>query len=148
MNDLYKNIKIRREFLKMTQDELAKKLGYKTRSSVNKIELGLSDIPQSKIEAFAKALNTTPGDLMGWDDDDELLKKIGAYRPQHLYKIPVYGRIRAGEPMLATEDVEGYEMFDVENPEEYFALKVTGDSMVNARIMDKDIVLIHKQDNG
>ena len=55
----------------MTQDELAQKVGYTSRSSINKIELGLVDIPQSKIVAIADALNTTPAYLMGWKDNPE-----------------------------------------------------------------------------
>lgn len=62
-------IRMRREELGITQDELARRLGYKSRSSVNKIELGKSDIYQSQIIAFAKALNTTPAYLMGWDEE-------------------------------------------------------------------------------
>lgn len=62
-------IRIRREELGMTQDELARRLGYKSRSSVNKIELGKSDIYQSQIIAFAQALSTTPAYLMGWDEE-------------------------------------------------------------------------------
>lgn len=65
---LYKNIRQRREELGMSQEELAHKLGYKSRSSINKIELGENDIPQSKIEAFAKALDVTPSYLMGWEE--------------------------------------------------------------------------------
>ena len=57
-------IKARREELGMTQDELAKKLGYRSRSTINKIELGINDIGQSKIIAFAKALNTTTSYLL------------------------------------------------------------------------------------
>ncbi len=63
-----KRIRQRREMLGLSQDELAKKLGYKSRSSINKIEKGENDIPQSKILAFAEALNTTPEYLMGWND--------------------------------------------------------------------------------
>lgn len=66
---LYENIKARREELGMTQEELAFKLGYKSRSTINKIELGKSDIPQSKIKAFADVLQTTPSALMGWEDE-------------------------------------------------------------------------------
>lgn len=66
---LYERIKHRREELGMSQDELAKKLGYKSRSTIAKIEKGENDITQSKISAFAKALNTTPSYLMGWDSD-------------------------------------------------------------------------------
>lgn len=63
--ELYNRIKMRREELGLSQVELAKKLGYKSRSSINKIESGENDIPQSKIAAFAKALETTPAYLMG-----------------------------------------------------------------------------------
>lgn len=59
---------MRRLQLDMSQEELAVKLGYKTRSSINKIESGRNDVTQSKIEAFAKALDTTPAYLMGWED--------------------------------------------------------------------------------
>ncbi len=70
MLELYKRIRQRREELGMSQDELAKKLGYKSRSSINKIEKGENDIPQSKIIAFAEALDTTPEYLMGWHNSD------------------------------------------------------------------------------
>lgn len=68
---LYENIKNRRTELKITQDELAEKLGYKGKSMICKIEKGLVDLPQSKIRAFAKALETTPARLMGWDEEKE-----------------------------------------------------------------------------
>ena len=63
--ELYKNIRSRRIALKMTQQELAQKLGYKSTSTIAKIESGENDIPQAKLVAFAEALNTTPADLMG-----------------------------------------------------------------------------------
>lgn len=69
--ELYKRIKQRREELGISQDELAKMLGYKSRSTIAKIEKGENDITQSKIAAFAKALQTTPSYLMGWEDDDK-----------------------------------------------------------------------------
>ncbi len=64
---LYERIKARREELEMSQEELAKILGYKSRSTIAKIEAGENDITQSKIVAFAKALRVEPGYLMGWD---------------------------------------------------------------------------------
>lgn len=75
---IYDRIRIRREALNMTQEELAAKMGYKSRSSVNKIEKGENDIPQSKVVAFAKALDTTPSYLMGWTDDAEDPEKHSA----------------------------------------------------------------------
>ncbi len=59
-------IKQRRLELGLSQDELAKRCGYKSRSSVNKIELA-RDLPLRKIELMAKALDVTPGYLMGWE---------------------------------------------------------------------------------
>lgn len=60
-------IKARREELGLSQDELAHRLGYKSRSSINKIELNQRNLTQSKIKALADALSTTPSYVMGWD---------------------------------------------------------------------------------
>lgn len=89
-------IKERRLELRLTQEELATKLGYKSKSAINKIELGINDISQSKVVRFAEALDTTPADLMGWTyeqepedladltaailQDPQLLAMIGKYR--------------------------------------------------------------------
>ena len=64
-------IKKRREELGYTQEELAEKMGYKSKSTINKIEAGINDITQSKIVAFAKVLKTTPAYLMGWEDEEK-----------------------------------------------------------------------------
>lgn len=61
-------IKYRREQLGLSQDELARRLGYKSRSSINKIENDASGLPQSKIVAIANALQTTPSYIMGWEE--------------------------------------------------------------------------------
>ena len=71
MLDLYKNIKKRREELKITQAQLAELTGYADKTMISKIENGLIDLPQSKIAVMADALRTTPRILMGWEDDDE-----------------------------------------------------------------------------
>lgn len=62
-------IKKRREELGMSQEELALKAGYKSRSSINKIEVDGRGLPQAKIQAIAYALKTTPACLMGWEND-------------------------------------------------------------------------------
>ena len=64
-------IRARREELHLSQDELAKRLGYKSRSSINKIEIGCQNLRQSKIKAIADALDTTPAYIMGWDEFDQ-----------------------------------------------------------------------------
>lgn len=94
--DIGDRIKKRREELGMSQEELAKKVGYKSRSSVNKIEIDGRGLPQNKIVIFAKALETTPAYLMGWEtisDEDignafandnlfEVINNISALSPQ------------------------------------------------------------------
>ena len=71
-------IRNRREELNLSQDELAKRLGYKSRSSINKIELDQRNLTQSKIKAIADALETTPAYIMGWEELDQTvdLKKL------------------------------------------------------------------------
>ncbi len=63
---LCENIRRRRIELNMSQDELAKKLGYSSRTTIAKIEAGKIDIPISKVIAFADALDISPGELTGW----------------------------------------------------------------------------------
>lgn len=63
-------IKEKRVELNLSQDELATKLGYSSRSSINKIELGLQDVPKLKAEAFSRVLGIDIATLMGWDVRD------------------------------------------------------------------------------
>jgi transcriptional regulator with XRE-family HTH domain len=69
MSGIGTRIMKRRKEMKLTQEELAARLGYKAKSTINKIELGINDIPQSKVVKFAEALNTTPAYLMGWQEE-------------------------------------------------------------------------------
>ena len=90
MLELHENIRARRVALNMTQQELAKKLGYKSTSTIAKIESGENDIPQAKIVAFAAALDTTPAELMGLkivtigpdEPDDTVAVKISGGKPE------------------------------------------------------------------
>ena len=76
MATLYDRIRSRRTELGLTVEELAHKMGYKDKSSISKIENGKADIPQSKIAAFADALETTPAYLMGWEEQPAPQKPI------------------------------------------------------------------------
>lgn len=61
-------IKQKRLELNMSQEELAFKCGYKSRSSINKIELA-RDLPLRKVELVAKALEVEPSYIMGWEEE-------------------------------------------------------------------------------
>ena len=83
MANVGKNIAAARKRAGMTQEELAGRVGYKTKSAINKIEQGIRDLPQKKIAAFADALGVTPGHLMGWEDKPaEELQDMGALAAQ------------------------------------------------------------------
>ena len=70
MPEIGKRIRSRREQLGMTQEKLASRLGYKSKTTIAKIENGTNDIVQSKVTEFAKVLDTTPAYLMGWTQLD------------------------------------------------------------------------------
>lgn len=71
METIYERIRRLRQENNMSQDELAKKTGYTSRSTINKIEAGKIDISRAKIKVFADALGVTPAYLMGWEDKSE-----------------------------------------------------------------------------
>lgn len=151
MLDIYQRIKMRREELGLSQEALAKRMGYKSKSSINKIEMGINDIPQSKVLAFARALNTTTAYLMGDDDSREINSIPPGFEPlPKTVKRPLVGSIACGEPITAEQNIEDY----VDVPETMrcdFCLRCKGDSMVEAGIHDGDVVYIHiqpKVENG
>ena len=72
-------IKRRRMELGMSQETLAKKIGYSSRSSINKIELDVQQLRQSKIKAIATALNTTTSYIMGWDEKEPEVAKVDVF---------------------------------------------------------------------
>lgn len=135
-----------------TQAELAELLGYKSRSSINKIEVEGRDIPRSSIIKFAKALDVSPSYLMGWEDESNvsknnqddlevLMQKYDNIKPIKLKRFPLLGEIACGEPIWADEDKESFVMADMDINAD-FCLTAKGDSMINARIYDGDVVFI------
>ena len=60
-------------------------------------------------------------------------------------KVPIIGEIRAGSPIITNETLLGYERAEVDDSEEYFYLKVQGDSMKNIGMVNGSLVLFHKQ---
>ena len=127
----------------MTKVRLAELVGY-DRSMITKIEQGKVDLTQSKISAIAKALQTTTMKLMGDEEGDDTPSNILPLPKTR--KIPLLGTIACGEPILATENVAEYVDMDTDVHAD-FALRCKGDSMINARIFDGDIVYIRKQNS-
>lgn len=140
---LYENIKKLREEKGLSQDALAKLTGYTDRSSITKIEKGQVDLPQSKIELFAKALGTTSEDLVGWSVEEPTSPKRKAIT------INVLGRVAAGIPIEAVENIIDTEEIseDMAKKGTFFGLKIHGNSM-EPRIYEGDVVIVRQQEDA
>lgn len=126
----------------LTQSDVAEKLNT-SKQNIYKYETGIiTNIPLEKIEALAKLLNVSPAELTGWEDNIDY-EKYGI-RTIKTKKFPMLGNIACGEPIYCNEEYETY----VEASEDIkadFCLTAEGDSMINARIFDGDVVFIRQQ---
>lgn len=163
-------LKGRRIQLGLTQLDVAKAVGV-SEATVSRWESGdIANMKRSRIAALANVLKISPAVIMGWKDSpstpidtDELFNLIDAYkkdferindkpnRPSNIIpmpemrRAPLIGTIACGTPVLAQENLDG----EVDIPAEIhadFALRCKGDSMINARIYDGDIVYIRQQE--
>ena len=141
MSDLSTRVRLRREQLGLSQQELARRMGYRSRSSITKLEKGINDLPQSKVEELAQALEITPAALLG----------LGApctcppgFEPlPAMVQVPLIGSIACGTPITAEQNIECY----IGVPAAWhadFALTCHGDSMAPT-ICNGDIVCIRCQ---
>lgn len=143
-------IKYLRRSRHMSQQELADAVGFRTASAVNKIEAGLRNVNNEKLISFAKALGVSASYLLDGSEDDS----DGAYYYNNTRSaggtVPLIGSIACGLPILADENTECSLALPPDVNAD-FALRCRGDSMINARIFDGDIVYIRSQpdvDNG
>lgn len=134
-----------RESNKMTLEEVSKKLGI-AKQTLYKYEIGIiTNIPLLKIEELAKIYNVSPSYITGWEDEKKAdLSQYDNIMPITTKKVPLLGQIACGKPIYANEDRESYIEVGTDIKAD-FCLKATGDSMINARIFDGDIVFIRKQ---
>ena len=85
------------------------------------------------------------------DNEENYLDAGESVRNEFFNKIPIVGRVAAGSPILAQENIEGSVVIDpsfVRKTEDAFALKVQGDSMINAGIFEGDLVVVSPGDKG
>lgn len=134
LEDFGNRVKKKRNALGLSQEELAYRLGYKTKGSIARIEKGERDLPIDKLKPLANALKTTPAYLMGWEDNTtynntKQTNELCLLDNDNTTLIPLYSGIAAGPGF---EDVELEEMipvFNLKNPDNCFAIRVNGDSM-------------------
>lgn len=142
-------IKEMRKSRKMTLKELGEHIGL-SESNTKRYEDGqIKTVGIDIIKKIALALDVPASYLTGWEDIPQY-QKLSNYVPIIKKKIPLLGEIAAGQPIYADEHIEEFLPVDDEVKAD-FALKIKGDSMINAQINDGDIVFIRQQsdvDNG
>lgn len=143
METLYDRIKVLRNNMGYSQEQLALKVGYADKTSIAKIEAGKVDLSQSKIIAFAKALNTTTAFLMDGNENPTDSSQIKGVI------IPVLGSVAAGIPIEMVEDIIDTEEITQEMAAtgSFFGLRIKGDSM-EPKISDGDIVIVRQQEDA
>lgn len=100
-------IKERRLSLGLTQEDLALKMGYKSKSTINKIESGVNDIPQKQISAFAIALDTTVPYLMGFERTNQECDYTISDTTQDISKRILYAICKSQLTYRELEDLTG-----------------------------------------
>lgn len=133
--NLGEKVKKRRLELNLTQEELAKKMGYSSRVSINKIELG-RPVSQKIIARLAETLDVSIPYLMGWDEEEKPLNKI-----------PLYSELCCGTGLFVDDQIEDYIVIPdkmTKKGHEYFANFASGDSMIGKGIKDGDIIIFEK----
>lgn len=123
----------------MSQKELAEKIGI-SRSAVGMYEAGEREPDFETLEALADTFNVNMDTLLGKSSPPS---NAIPYTAAH--KAPIIGSIPAGYPVIALEDIEGYADIPYSDEENYFFLRVNGESMKNAGIHTGDLVLIRRQ---
>ena len=102
-------------------------------------------IPIDRLEKIAKAIGTSAAYLMGWEDSPDAKFPANIIPMPEMRKIPLLGNIACGAPILADDHIEEY--IDIpKHVKADFALICKGDSMINARIFNGDVVYIRQQE--
>ena len=129
----------RRQQLGLTLEEVAQAVGV-SKSTVQKWESGtIEDMRLAKAAGLAKALKVSPLWIMG------ISESMTDPTPKAKTKrVPVLGCIAAGDPIVANEEYEEYIELS-SGPDVDFCLRVQGDSMIDARICDGDLVFVRQQ---
>lgn len=136
---------------KLSQQELADLLGI-SKSSVNMYERGEREPGLETLELIADFFNVDMDYLLGKSDcpnryaysQNNSSMELTNVFPISVKRFPMLGKIACGEPIYADEEHESYILAN-SNIKADFCLIAKGDSMINARINDGDVVFIHSQ---
>tara|TARA_B100000029_G_scaffold480358_1_gene528319 strand:+ start:119 stop:754 length:636 start_codon:yes stop_codon:yes gene_type:complete len=136
LKESFKNNRVSPSF-----EEMKNALGLKSKSGIHRLITALEE------RGFIKRLHNKARAIKIITTNEEISHKISNSSADHAENVKVYGKIAAGTPVEAIENPEGYmnipsEM--IKNTNQHYALKVSGESMVDAGILDGDIAVLEK----
>ncbi len=141
-------IKQRRKQLGMSAETLAERIGLSP-STVYRYESGdIANVNSEALQPIADVLGVTPGYLMGWEDEARpatrpLPPNLRPIDQLHRQRVPLIGRVAAGQPIMAETDYETY----VDSPVDCdAALEVAGDSMAPTYLPGDILYIKHRPD--
>ena len=132
------NVRFLRKLKGKSQNEFADDLGYKSFTTIQKWEDGTSYPSLPVVSQIADYFQVSL----------EMLVYVNlASIMSHVHAVPVLGTVRTGPGILAVENIQGWEYVPESeyDGKEYFYLSVVGDSMINARIKEGDLLYCHRQ---
>ena len=138
----------------LPQSKFAELLGYNSKASISRIENGMTDLPLSKINEMAEVLHCTPeylmfGDIVNMYTDER--NNVFDIKEHRIHRtIPYLGEIACGKPIFINREYDSFVEIDA-NVKADFCLSAHGDSMINARIYDGDLIFVKEcstVDNG
>lgn len=146
MQEIIQRLKDAIEKSNLSYSQLERLTGI-AKSSIQRYATGQTKkIPIDNLKSIAAACGVSAEYLLGWDEQKETGSAPGTFPYKPTHRIPVLGRVAAGLPLYAEENIEGYILTELNGGAEYFGLRIIGDSMNAARIQDGDIVVVRKQD--
>lgn len=136
----------------LTQKEVANFIGI-TQNTYSYWENDKVNIDNESLQKLANLFGVSIDYLLGrelptYHADNALKYNLDEVELQDYYPVPLLGRVVAGVPIEAQENLEGYIYVAYRPSEEYFALRVHGDSMKNVGINEKAIIVCHKQETA
>lgn len=138
-------IKFERLRNNFSQEEVAKAIG-STKQAIYKYETGIvTNIPMDKIQKMALLFSVEPSYLMGWKEREKTLdlQLFAETRPVRRKRLQMLGNVACGEPIFADATEDAFVDVDIDAD---FCLTAKGDSMINARIFDGDILFVKQCD--
>ena len=139
-----------RKAKKVSMKELGQAIGGYAESTISLYENNKRQPDQATLIKLADFFGVSVDYLLGREpsEEDKRIQSIGGFNVPDKYLIPIVGQVVAGKPVESPENIEGYVYIEHKNAQDYFALRVSGDSMINAGIVPGSLLIVHKQNTA